>query len=96
MSQIRPLQDFVLIEPSEAPEKSPGGIIIAPTAKEKPTEGKVLAVGPGRFLADGTRRKPEVEVGVTVIFNQYAGVEVDIQGEKYRMLREDDILAMKL
>ena len=90
---IRPLNDYVLIKPNEAAEKSAGGIILT-AAKEKPTDGVVVAVGQGKLLENGTRRKPEVEAGVTVIFPQYGGVEVEVDGTKMRAIREDEILAI--
>lgn len=93
MSNLRPLNDNVIILPNEAPEKSPGGIIIA-HVKEKPTEGTVIAVGPGRRLENGTRARPEVEAGVAVLFPQYGGTEIEIDGVKHRVMREDDILAV--
>lgn len=93
MSNLRPLHDFVIILPNEAPEKSPGGIIIS-HAKEKPSEGKVIAVGPGRILENGTRVRPEVEVGVSVLFPQYGGTEIELDGVKHRVVRESDILAV--
>lgn len=92
---IRPLQDRIIIEQHEAPEKTPGGIILAPTTQEKPCEGTVVAVGPGRYLETGTtRRKPEVETGVSVLYQKYAGTEVEVDGKKYVILREDDVLAI--
>ncbi|RLA79778.1 MAG: co-chaperone GroES [Deltaproteobacteria bacterium] len=93
--KITPLQDRVLIkriEPEE--EKTSGGIIIPDTAKEKPMEGKVIAVGKGRIKEDGTVIPLEVKEGDKVIFSKYAGTEVKIDGEEYLIMREDDILGI--
>jgi len=93
--KVTPLQDRVLIEriePSE--EKSPGGIIIPDTAKEKPMEGKVVAVGKGRIKDDGTVIPLEVKAGDRVIFSKYAGTEIKIDGKEYLIMREDDILGI--
>ena len=93
--KITPLQDRVLIkriEPDE--EKTSGGIIIPDTAKEKPMEGKVIAVGKGRIKEDGTVIPLEVKEGDKVIFSKYAGTEVKIDGEEYLIMREDDILGI--
>jgi len=93
--KVTPLQDRVLvkrIEPEE--EKTSGGIIIPDTAKEKPMEGKVIAVGKGRVKDDGTTVPLEVKEGDRVIFSKYAGTEVKIDGEEYLIMREDDILGI--
>ena len=91
---IRPLQDRVIIKRVKEEEKSKGGIIIPDSAKEKPIEGKVIAVGSGKLLEDGTIRKPEVKAGDKVLFAKYSGSEVKIDGEEHLILREDDILAV--
>jgi chaperonin GroES len=93
--KVVPLQDRVLIERIEpAEEKSPGGIIIPDTAKEKPMEGKVIAVGKGRVKEDGTVIPLDVKVGDRVIFSKYAGTEIKIDGKEYLIMREDDILGI--
>lgn len=91
---LRPLRDRVVIEPIEAEEKTPGGIVLPDNAKEKPVRGKVLAVGSGRVLQDGTRLEMEISEGDEVIYSKYAGTDVTVDGETYIVLREDDILAV--
>jgi chaperonin GroES len=92
--RIRPLYDRVLVTRTKEEEKTKGGIIIPDTAKEKPVEGKVVAVGNGRILDDGSIRKLDIAVGDTVIFGKYSGTEVKIEGEEQLILREDDILGV--
>jgi chaperonin GroES len=92
--RIRPLHDRIVVSRIAEEEKTKGGIIIPDTAKEKPVEGKVLAVGNGRTLEDGSRRKPDVKVGDRVLFAKYGGSEVKIDGEDLLILREDDILGV--
>ena len=92
--RIRPLQDRIVVSRIAEQEKTKGGIIIPDTAKEKPVEGKVLAVGNGRILEDGSIRKLDVKVGDRVLFNKYGGTEVKIDGEDLLILREDDILGV--
>jgi chaperonin GroES len=92
--KIRPLYDRVLVIRTKEEEKTKGGIIIPDTAKEKPVEGKVIAVGSGRILDDGSVRKLDVAVGDIVIFGKYSGTEVKIEGEEQLILREDDILGI--
>ena len=94
MATIRPLQDRVLIKRVKEEEKSKGGIIIPDTAKEKPIEGTVLAVGSGKVLEDGTVRKLDVKEGDRILFGKYSGTEVKIDGEETLILREDDILGV--
>ena len=94
MSSIRPLQDRVIVKRVKEEEKTKGGIIIPDTAKEKPIEGEVIAVGAGKTLDDGTLRKPEVKPGERILFGKYSGTEVKIDGEEHLILREDDILAI--
>jgi chaperonin GroES len=94
MKQIRPLQDRVMIRRIEEQEKSAGGIIIPDSAKEKPVEGEVVAVGNGKTLEDGTLRKLDVKVGDRVLFGKYNGTEVSLDGEERLIMREDDILAI--
>ena len=92
--KIRPLQDRLVVKRVESEAKTKGGIIIPDTAKEKPIEGKVVAVGNGKVLKDGKVRKLEVKVGDTVLFGKYSGTEVKIDGEEHVLLREDDVLAV--
>lgn len=92
--KIRPLQDRVLVKRVPEAEKTKGGIIIPDTAKEKPIEGKVVAVGKGKVLEDGTLRKLDVQVGDTVLFGKYGGTDVQIDGEEHLILREEDILGV--
>ncbi len=92
---IRPLHDRVLVETNkEAESKTASGIIIPDSAKEKPMEGKVVAVGNGRLDKDGNRVALEVKVGDTVIYGKYAGTEVKTGGKEFLLMREDDILGI--
>jgi chaperonin GroES len=91
---IKPLADRVLVEPMEAEEVKRGGIIIPDTAKEKPQHGKIIAVGPGRTTEDGKKIKMEVSVGDKILYGKYSGSEVDIDANKYLIMRESDILAI--
>ena len=91
---IRPLHDRVIIQRVKEEEKTKGGIILPDTAKEKPIEGKVIAVGNGKILEDGSVRKLEVKKGDRVLFGKYAGTDVKIDGEDHLILREDDILGV--
>jgi chaperonin GroES len=92
--KIKPLHDRVLLKRSESEEVTKGGIIIPDTAKEKPIEGTVVAVGAGRRLEDGTVRALGVKEGDTVLYGKYSGTEVKIGGEEHLIVREDDILAI--
>jgi chaperonin GroES len=92
--KIRPLNDRVLVLRVEKEEKSSGGIIIPDTAKEKPQEGKVVSVGPGKMADDGKRIPPEVKKGDRVLFSKYAGSDIKIDGVEHVFMREDDILAI--
>jgi len=92
--KIRPLHDRILVERLEEEEKTKGGIIIPDTAKEKPIEGKVVAVGNGKLLENGNVKPLDVKVGDKVLFGKYAGTEVIIEGEEYLIMREDDILGI--
>ncbi|MBI3615345.1 MAG: co-chaperone GroES [Candidatus Omnitrophica bacterium] len=92
---IQPCGDRILVKLLDQEEKSPGGIILPDTAKEKPQEGKVMAVGKGRLLEDGTVKPLEVKVGDTVLFAKYSGTEVLHEEKEFLILREDDILAVK-
>jgi chaperonin GroES len=91
---IRPLQDRILIKRVQEEEKTKGGIIIPDTAKEKPVEGKVIAVGNGKVLEDGKVRPLDVKPGDRVLFSKYAGTEVKIEGDEHIIMREDDILGV--
>lgn len=92
--KIRPLHDRILVKRIAEQQKTKGGIIIPDTAKEKPIEGKVLAVGNGKILEDGSVRKMEVKKGDRVLFSKYSGTDVKIEGEEALILREDDVLGI--
>jgi chaperonin GroES len=91
---LRPLADRVVVKVIEVEEKTEGGIVLPDTAKERPQQGEVLAVGPGRRLDDGSLLPLGVKVGDRVLFSKYGGVEVKVDGEEYLILREDDILGV--
>ena len=92
---IKPLEDRVLVQALEAEETTASGLVIPDTAKEKPQEGKVMAVGPGRFDEDGDKRIPvDVKVGDVVIYSKYGGTEVKYSGQEYLLLAARDILAI--
>jgi chaperonin GroES len=91
---IRPLHDRIIVKRLQELEKTAGGLYIPDTAKEKPVEAQVVAVGTGKLLEDGTVRKPDVKAGDKVLFAKYSGSEVKIDGEEHLILREDDILAV--
>jgi chaperonin GroES len=92
--KIRPLQDRVIVKRVEEEEKTKGGIIIPDTAKEKPMEGKVIAVGKGKLLEDGKVHALDVKAGDRVLFGKYSGTEVKIDGEEHLIMKEDDILGV--
>ncbi|MEM1034478.1 MAG: co-chaperone GroES [Myxococcota bacterium] len=92
--KIRPLHDRIIVKRNEGEQKTKGGLIIPDTAKEKPIEGTILAVGNGKILDDGSVRKLEVKAGDRVLFGKYAGTEVKLEGEEHLILREDDILGV--
>jgi chaperonin GroES len=92
--KIRPLHDRVVVKRVEEEEKTSGGIIIPDTAKEKPQQGKVLAVGKGRMLEDGKVAPLTVKEGDRILFSKYAGTDIKIDGEEHLIMREDDILAI--
>ncbi len=92
--KIRPLHDRIIVKRLEEEEKTKGGIIIPDTAKEKPIEGRVIAVGDGKRKEDGTKLPMEVKVGDRILFSKYAGTEVKIEGEEHLIMRQDDILAI--
>jgi chaperonin GroES len=91
---LKPLGDRIIIELVELEEKTASGIVLPDTAKEKPQEGKVIAVGTGRVLDNGERVALEVSVGDSIIFSKYAGTEVKYDGNEYLIVRENDILAI--
>jgi chaperonin GroES len=92
--KIRPLNDRIVVKRVEEEAKTPGGIIIPDTAKEKPQEGKVMAVGPGRRDEKGKLIPLDVKEGDRVLFSKYAGTEIKINGEEHMVMREDDILGI--
>ena len=92
--KIRPLQDRVIVRRVKEEEKTKGGLFIPDTAKEKPIEGNVIAVGNGKVNEDGTVRKLDVKVGDRVLFGKYSGTEVKLDGEERLIVREDDILGV--
>jgi chaperonin GroES len=92
--KIRPLQDRILVKRVEEEEKSKGGIIIPDTAKEKPQEGKVVAVGNGKVREDGTVQPLDIKKGDRLLFSKYAGTEVNLDGEEHLIIREDDVLGV--
>jgi len=92
--KIRPLQDRLIVKRVAEEEKTKGGIIIPDTAKEKPIEGKVLAVGNGKVLEDGKVRPLDVKAGDRILFTKYAGTEVKLDGEEHLIIREEDILGV--
>ncbi len=91
---IRPLQDRILVKRIEEEEKTEGGIIIPDTAKEKPVEGKVIAVGKGKVSEDGKVMPLDVKKGNRILFGKYAGTEVKIEGEEHLIMKEDDVLGI--
>ncbi len=95
MAKVRPLGDRVLVKRIEAEEKTAGGIVLPDTAKEKPKEGEVVAVGEGKLLDSGKRPELQVKAGDCVLFSSYAGTEIKIDGEDYLIMREEDILAVR-
>ena len=94
--KIRPLEDRVVVERFEAEERTSGGIVLPDSAREKPQQGKVIAAGPGKLLEkSGERGKMSVKVGDVIFFGKYSGTEIELDGEKYTILRESDILAIE-
>jgi len=92
--KLKPLDDRVVVKQSDAEEKTTGGIILPDTAKEKPQIGKVVAAGPGKLLDDGKRSKMSVKIKDEVIYAKYIGSDIEIDGEKYVILRETDVLGV--
>jgi chaperonin GroES len=92
--KLRPLQDRILVRRVEQESMTKGGIIIPDSAKEKPAEGKVVAVGNGKMGEDGKRITPDIKAGDRILFGKYAGTEVKIDGEEHLIMREDDVLGI--
>jgi len=92
--KVKPLNDRVLVKRIEEVQVTKGGIVIPDTAKEKPIEGKVIAVGPGKMSDAGNRMTLQLKEGDRVLFGKYAGTEIKMEGEEYLMMREEDILAV--
>ncbi len=93
-SKVKPLADRVVVQALDEAEQTRGGLYIPDTAKEKPQQGKVVAVGPGKLSEQGERLAPDVEEGDTVLYGKYSGTEVTVEEEDYLILRESDILAV--
>ena len=93
-AKIRPLNDKLLVKRLEAEDVTKGGIVLPDTAKEKPKEGEILALGDGKLLDDGKRAPFQVKVGDRVLFSSYAGTEIKISGEEFMIMGEDDVLAV--
>ena len=91
---LKPLADRIVVKRLEAQEKTKSGLVLPDSAKEKPQEGKVIAVGPGKILDDGSTKAPEVKNGDKILYGKYSGTEVSIEGDEFLILREDDILAI--
>jgi chaperonin GroES len=92
--KIQPLADRVVVKALEETEQMRGGLYIPDTAKEKPQQGTIIAVGPGKLSDEGTRIEPDVKAGQRVLYGKYSGTEVSVDGEEYLILRESDILAV--
>ena len=92
--KIRPLQDRIIVKRVDGEETTKGGIIIPDTAKEKPQEGKVVAVGKGKISEDGKLQPLDVKKGDKVLFGKYAGTEIQLEGDEHLIIREDDVLAV--
>jgi len=91
---LKPLSDRVIVRQSEAEEKTASGIVLPDTAKEKPTKGKVIAVGPGKTDDNGVRHPLNVKAGDTVVYGKYSGTDVEVDGQKFVILRESDLLGV--
>ncbi len=89
---LKPLDDRLVVEPSDATEKTAGGILLPDSAKQKPQQGTVIAVGPGKMLDSGTRAPLAVKVGDVVLYGKYSGSDVEVNGTEYKILRESDVL----
>jgi chaperonin GroES len=92
--KIQPLADRVVVRPLEESEEMRGGLYIPDTAKEKPQQGEIIAVGPGKLSEEGARLEPDVEVGQKILYGKYSGTDVTVDGNEYLILRESDILAI--
>lgn len=93
-TKLRPLDDYIVIKPASAEERTAGGIVLPDTAQEKPLKGEVIATGPGRMLKNGKRVEPGVKRGDTVMFGRYSGSDVKIDGVEHKIMREVEILAI--
>ena len=91
---VKPLRDKILVKRLEAQEVTKGGIVLPDSAKEKPKEGKVVEVGPGKILDDGSRGEMQIKKGDRILFTSYAGTEIKVDGEEYLIMSEDDVLAI--
>ncbi len=91
---VKPLEDRILVKPMEAETKTASGIYLPESAKEKPMQGKVVAVGPGKLLDNGERVTPAVKKGDTVVFGKYAGTEIEIKNTKHMIMRESELLGL--
>ena len=91
---IKPLEDRIVVKPAEAAEQKKGGIIIPDSAKERPDEGKVISVGPGKTLESGETKKMSLKKGDKILFAKYSGNEIVIDGEKHLIMKEEDVLAV--
>ena len=94
MTTVRPLEDRILVKPLEAQTKTSSGLYLPEAAKEKPMQGKVLAVGPGKLLENGERQKMLVKKGDTVLFGKYAGTEIEIKDAQHMIIRESELLGL--
>jgi chaperonin GroES len=92
--KIKPLADKVLVQRVEAETKTSGGIVLPDSAKEKPQRGKIISVGEGKILEDGSVRKPQIKKGDSVLFTSYAGTEIKLDGKEYLIMSESDIMAV--
>ena len=91
---VRPLHDRIIVQRLEEGEQTVGSIIVPDSAKEKPQRGKVFAIGQGKVREDGSRQRPDVKSGDTILFGKYSGQDIKIDGQEYLILREDDVLAI--
>jgi chaperonin GroES len=91
---LRPLADRIIVTKSDAEETTKGGIVLPDSAKEKPTQGTVISVGPGKVLENGQLAAMEIKAGDKVLYGKYGGTEVKVDGEEYVILRQDDVLAI--
>jgi chaperonin GroES len=94
MSNVQPLEDRILVKPIDPDKKTASGIFLPETAKEKPMQGKVVAIGPGKLLDNGTRLSPSVRKGDTVVYGKYAGTEIEIKSVPHLIIRESELLGV--